>query len=380
MDPQRTYVVVTHRQNPTLADDLKTYLDKKGVKRVIFIAHEFASLPKRRSFIEQVKSGQEVIYSPDFRFLPDTAVYLKDIIYTLWWLVTKVKHIDVYIGYGAFNALPAVLLRKILNIEKIVFYTVDFVPDRFGNKYLNQIYRLLDRYILANVDETWNLSPRMALAREQLWNEKLADFPNQFVVPVGVWPEKSGKNVQGHADILFSGHILEKQGVQKVIEAMQIISKTNPKTKLYIVGNGPYLEPLHKLAHQLKLERKIVFMGNIDEQTQNGLAAKMGVAVATYDPNNAQFSYYADSAKLKKYLSLGLPTVLTDITYNAQEFLAHNCGIVVKYDAQDIAQAIVKILRDYALQEKMKKNALKYSEQFNWTRILDQNFQRLLAS
>lgn len=368
-----SFTIVTHRFIPTLADDLKTFL-KKNKCEVTFIAHEFADLPTRRSFIETSK----ITYSPDFRFLPEILIYFKDLFYSIWWLITKVRRTDVYVGYGAFNMLPGIFLKDILGVKKTVFYTVDFVPNRFGSVWLNNFYKIVDAFAVRNSSETWNLSPRMQSARKNIWHLSGPDYSRQKWVPLGVWKKPRITPPVLSKTIFFSGHILEKQGIQKVIESLPRILKSNPAVKLVVVGMGGYLQTLKDLVRSMGLQKQVEFKGKTDTLSQDRIMAKSAVAVATYDPSNAQYSAYADSAKLKTYLSAGLPIVLTNVTYNAHEIEKNKCGKVVEYSSLEIAKAISLIISNSKLQLQMKQHAFDYIKQFDWDVILSKNFKRLL--
>ena len=371
-----SFVIVSHRFIPTLADDLKKFLQKRGVNWT-FIWHEFAALATRRSCIENKGS---VTWSPNYRWLSDSLVYIKNMIYTVWWLLTKVKKASIYVGYGAFNVVPGIWLRSWLGIKKIVFYTVDFAPNRFKNKWLNNVYKRIDAYAMKYADETWNLSPRMEVGRERLWRLKKEDYPRQRVVPLGVWIRKEKLTPKYSQDIFFSGHLMEKQGVQLVIKALPQILKFVPRSTLWIVGEGEYSEELKKLTALLKLQKHVHFTGRLDADQQRRLMIKSGVAVAPYNPAISEYSQYADSAKIKTYLSAGLPVVLTDVTYNAKEIEKYGCGLVVPYSQSALAGTVTKVLANPGMQRLMKRRAIKYISKFDWEEIFTSNFKRVIAA
>ena len=102
------------------------------------------------------------------------------------------------------------------------------------------------------------------------------------------------------------------------------------------------------------------------------MMSESAIAVATYKPEKKQlynFTYYADPTKLKDYLSAGLPLILTDISYNSLEIATKKCGILVQYDKNDIAKAIVKILTNKKVLDEYRNNALVYAKEFDWNVI-----------
>src|SRR5262249_43330397 len=120
--------------------------------------------------------------------------------------------------------------------------------------------------------------------------------------------------------ILFLGHLLEKQGVQIVLDALPSVIKKIPTVHFIIAGGGEYLTTLQDQVSQLSLAKYVSFTGWIKERKQiDRMMSESAIAVATYKPEKKQlynFTYYADPTKLKDYLSAGLPIILTDISYN----------------------------------------------------------------
>ena len=77
------------------------------------------------------------------------------------------------------------------------------------------------------------------------------------------------------------------------------------------------------------------------------------LAVAMYEKNKESFTYYADPTKIKDYLSMGIPVLLTDLPYNAKEIEKEKCGIIVDYKKKDIADAVIKLMyRDWETDRK----------------------------
>ncbi len=124
-----------------------------------------------------------------------------------------------------------------------------------------------------------------------------------------------------------------------------------------------------------------IFEGPIyDAFTVSAKLAKSAVAVAMYQKETDTFTYYADPTKLKTYLAIGLPVLLTDVPYNAEDIVAHECGKIVRYDAEDIAIAIIEMLENKHRLRRFRRNAINYARQFDWNPILSKNLMQLLES
>lgn len=60
------------------------------------------------------------------------------------------------------------------------------------------------------------------------------------------------------------GRVASEKSFDKIIENMPTLIKLNNKIKFMLVGYGPQLEELKKLAKQLKVEKNIIFTGFVD--------------------------------------------------------------------------------------------------------------------
>jgi len=379
----KSHVIVAHKLFHGVCDDLKKYLVDNKCDNVWFIGHEFSSLETRRSFVEHYSKGSLLRsrLSIDYRFLPDPLVYVKDFLYTLYYLLFKISSVDFYYGFGGFNAFCGSLLKGIKGIKRVVFYTIDYVPVRFGNHLLNRLYHWIDLFELTHASETWNLSPRMAEGREKVMGLSKADYPNQVVVPVGIWfdeIERRDFSDINTTELIFVGHLLEKQGVQLVLEAISDIVHEIPDFRFRIIGEGEYQPELEKLTSRLGIAEYVRFEGPIyDINALNESMATAALAVAMYDRSTDDFTYYADPTKIKTYLSVGVPLLLTDVPHNAREIQERRCGKVIEYDSDSIASAVIEIMKDKVLLEEYRENAVMYARELDWNLIFEKNLGRL---
>ncbi len=374
----KSVVIVTHRFVYSPADDLKKYLVRKSVD-VMYIAHAFSDAPDRKSSFEVYEAGRllNAGHTRDWKGLPDVLVYVKDVLYTFLWVFFSKKRWDLYVGADGLCALVGVLCRRLKKVRKVVLWSIDFVPyGRFKWRLANWLYHKINKLALTYSDQVWNLSPRMENARREFYGQRAARrFAKQVVVPLGVWTE--GKRLRDLAEvdkhtIVFLGHLLEKQGVQLVLQAVPLIVKRIPDFKFLIIGTGNYEQDLKKKARELGVDPYVKFLGKIESDEEvDDILSHCACAVAPYDRSKDKWTAFADPGKLKRYLSCGLPVVLTDVPWNAYEIEYRRCGMVVRYNVEELAEAIVKLLSNRPLLEEFRKNAFEYSREFDWNDIFE---------
>src|SRR3989344_662166 len=373
---EKKLIVVTHQMVYGAPQALKDYLIQKNTQELVFIGLPFHE--QRMVFFEIYKKKKKIfskIFSRklSYGFLD----YILDFL-TVFYLILKQNHkYDFFFGVDGLNCLVGVLLKKMKKVNHVAFYSIDFVPIRFKNVILNYIFHTIEKICVNKSDLVWNVSPRIAEGREQF-----LQIPNdparQIVVPIGVWNKniikRDFKDVKRH-QLLFVGHLIEKQGVQLVLDAIPDIVTKIPDFKFVIAGGGEYEKILRKKAIDLHIEKYVKSMGWIrDRSTLDSMMSESACAIAIYKPEKEKlynFTYYSDPTKLKDYLGAGLPIILTDVSYNALEIQEEKCGIIVDYETKSVAETIVKLMGDLKKLQEYRKNAISMANRYEWSNIFD---------
>jgi glycosyltransferase involved in cell wall biosynthesis len=352
------------------ASGLLEYLVARGARQVTAVIHPLT--------IEDGDRHQIVTYLPEqpphkrtFR-LPARPPYS----YPLDALLPlRAPRVD---GWFAFNNLlgaRGLLERRLGRAKTVVYWAVDFVPDRFGaGSAMTRTYDAVDAYCCRHADLRVELS-RAALdgrdARHQLTNDASAP---RVVAPIGAWldrvpvtPEDGWRSRR----VVFIGHLVERMGAQTVLQAMALLRERGVDVTADIAGRGPLEGQLRADAAELGLGDRVRFHGFIsDHRELERLLAQASVALAPYNTRVESFTRYADPSKLKSYLAAGLPILLTDVPHNAHA-LASDAGAEVLEDAPSaFADAIERTLGDGAAWVRRRDAARDYARQFDWDNIV----------
>src|SRR5579859_3104337 len=375
---QSRVVIVSHVYATGPCHSLEQYLRGK-VAELFFIGHPFVFAKEKESHLrvydEKGKLTKEKKTPIVIR--NQTVSIVKDAILTFLWIIKNGKF-DVYIGVDATNTFVGIWLKKVGFVKKVILYTIDYVPQRFPNPLLNSIYHFLDRYSIEHSDKVWNLSSIMVTEREKHGiNSRYRD--KQIVVPVGT--EKEVEQVPFNKIKKFSvghiGHIIKKQGVQLLVEAIPEIVKKVPQFRAEIIGGGEYAPEVEALAKKLDVLKYITFHGFIKSHTDaEKLLANCAVGIAPYEDTPDNFVRYTDPGKVKAYLAVGLPVIITTVPAIAQEIADRRAGFAISYDKHKLAQAIIDILTDDKKLQVFRKNAAAMGEEYQWDKV----FQRALVA
>lgn len=375
-----TFLIATHVYATGPSFKLEDYLRNK-VESLVFIGHPFSFTKDTRSFIRIYRKGKLTFESKFVAWQgPESLFYLKDILLTLWWTFKYGKDVDYFVGVNNFNAFAGYLMKLLGKVKKIIFYTIDYIPQRFENNFLNYVYHFLDELAIQKSDKVWNLSSIMVQEREKK-GVRAKYRAKQIIVPIGTDIRKKPlafKDIDRYK-IVFMGHIREGQGVEMLIHAMKEVLKKIPEAHLLIIGGGPLEINMRNQVKRLKLEKNVKFTGfvkkfsDVQNFLQNG-----AIAVAPYVDDSKTYTRYTDPGKPKDYLASGLPIIITKVPQVAYEIEKNKCGLAINYNKKELTNAIIKLLSDKKKLILFRKNAFKMAEQYSWDKIFTEAFLNTL--
>jgi glycosyltransferase involved in cell wall biosynthesis len=370
----KTLAIATHVYGSGPADALEEYARERA-DTVLVLRHAFSYARRVESVARTWETGR-LLDERHVRWhgrIPEPITWTKDLFLDVLWSGRLHGKIDLFVGIDSLNAAAGLALRRGGKSRRVVFWTIDFVPDRFSNRLLNRIYHQFDRLCVRRCDETWNVSPRIETARR----ERGVVGP-QRVVPIGANVRPSQSPVPGR--LIFVGHLLEKQGVQLALRALPLVRERHPDAHMLIVGDGPYRLALDSLVRELDLGEAVEFTGYVDDHgAVEELIARSAVGLAPYDPSIASFTAFADPGKIKNYLAAGVPVVTTSVVHSAAELQRIGAGVVVPYDHVALAGALDGVLSDPERQRTMRAAAAACGANDDWTTVFDRAFAGLAA-
>ena len=227
----------------------------------------------------------------------------------------------------------------------------------------------LKRWILKRADAVTVVSAAM---RE--YCEERGFAPGRITVQsMGVDLEKTftpGDGGAQRAGLVFVGRLVEKKGVEYLIEAISILATSYPDVKLKIVGDGPLQQPLTDLAARLKVSDKVEFVGSVlnvevpDYLRAAEIAVMPSVVAASGDQEG--LGLVAVEA-----MGCGCAVVASDLPAVRDTVIDGQTGLMAEPEnAADLAAKIAVLLDDDALRSKLAAEGGRHAiENFNWKAV-----------
>jgi len=310
-----------------------------------------------------------------------TAAYLKQLLLTIFYVLSNKTRINFYIGIDCLNALTGLLLARLGFIKKVIFYSQDYVPVRFRNPILNMLYHWMDRLCVNHSDYVWNLSVAMEKERRRRGVIKKPKG-HHLVVPVGSnfrRIKRLPSHLVNRKKIVYMGRLEELFGLQHILDALPEIVRKIPDVQLVVIGAGSMREQLEEFLKDDRLQSNIKYLGFIGDHCQaEKILAECSVGLAPYPPNPLSYKTFTDVGKPKIYMACGLPVIITDVPPIAKVIQACEAGIIIQYQKNQLAEAVCRLLTDQDLFNRCRDNAIALASQYDWEDIFRDTFSKLM--
>ena len=367
---ESTFVIACNGASDTPpAAAVREYLLLKQAGRVTTIYHPLQPEDDPRHLVTTYEPGRE----PRTRALrlpsrpPYT--YALDPFIPLW-----PDRVDCWIGFNNLAAGRGLLQRRAGRADRVAYWAIDFVPNRFGRGLLTRAYDALDAVCCRRVDARFEVSRAALEARNARHGLSLEEAARADVAPMGAWLDRlpvAPEDAWRRRRVVFLGHLVPRQGVAMLLDAFDVLARRGVDFSAEIAGRGPLLEDLENRARRLGLADRVTFPGFIAGHRQlEEFVASGSVAVAPYETANESFTRFADPSKVRAYMASGLPVVMTDVPPNADELAAEGGAELVPFSAEGLADGIERALASPEDWRRRHEAALAYARRFDWEEIL----------
>ena len=233
---------------------------------------------------------------------------------------------------------------------------------------LKSIQRKVEKILSA---KTLNKSSKILVANnetKEIVNEFYDVSPEKIeIMPNGIDTKIFHTNVVKKSKmILFSGVMYNHRGIDVLLNAAPTVIKKIPEVKFVLLGDGPELDNLKKIAENLKIEKNIEFKGWIKRDEVMNYLADASIAIGPL--RSTIVTKNALPIKVLEYMASSLP-ILSQKDTLANDVLVDDENGYSVTDPEDLATKIIHILENNEKRIKMGIKSYEMSLKFDWKNV-----------
>lgn len=154
----------------------------------------------------------------------------------------------------------------------------------------------------------------------------------------------------------YVGSLVAYEGLEDLIKAFPVLLKSQPSSKLLVVGGGDQLDNLKKLATKLKLSKSVIFTGRVPHSEVEKYFSLMDVIVIPRKP--LMVCQLVSPLKPLEAMAMKIPLLVSDVHALKEMVVEGETGLVHKAgDVLSIALQLERLFGDEKLCRYISKNA-----------------------
>jgi glycosyltransferase involved in cell wall biosynthesis len=184
------------------------------------------------------------------------------------------------------------------------------------------------------------------------------------MVSAGVAPSLFTLERHPESFLLYFGRLdIYHKGIDTLLEAVAIVSRSKPDILLKIAGRGSSSDEIAALAKKSGIERNVQVLGAVDDSERDRL---FSTAVMQVMPSRFEgFGLAAAEA-----MAAGVPLIASNAGSLPEVVDAPRGGVVVPPDDPEaLADAIARMLDDEAMRQSLSSSARESARRFDWDRV-----------
>ena len=279
---------------------------------------------------------------------------------TLMFLARPHRRHDICITAGLNLGLLGIFLRTTGMVEKTAFVIMDYWPQKYGASAFSRLYRQAYGWCCTHVDFVVDVAPTINKAR--LADGIRVKSERQICVPHPIDMSEVGCLPQSQLEpdsLVWTGALTPECGFELVIEAVALVAPKRPGIIVNVTTYGPHRDDLWRTIRDKGLEQNFRLIGYFKKEAAfNSFVRKNRIGLAPYCLSDTSVKNFAGVARPWTYMANGVPPIITRVPPDAEEIEEAKAGMVIDYDKEQLASAIMELLTDDHLHHTCRQNGL----------------------
>lgn len=277
------------------------------------------------------------------------------------WLAANRAQYDLIHACDFDTVLPA-LLCKCFWKKKVIYDIFDLYADmlRATPAPLVKLVRRVELFAIGKADATLLADDAR---REQIAGSKPRRLEVIYNAPEDIHIKAGNRPPGFRLYIAYIGLIQKERGLLPMLHVLQ----RHPEWHLDLAGYGGDEKEILQTSEKME---NVTWHGRVPYEQALQLSAASDVLFALYDPSIPNHRYSSPN-KIFEAMLLGKPVIVAQNTNMDRLIATANCGLIVKYGAEDELETALKQLADHPeLRDALGQAARKaYDHQYSWNRM-----------
>lgn len=257
-------------------------------------------------------------------------------------------------------------VMKMLRRLSYLYWIGDYFP---GKGFVIRAFERVKRFYHDRVPFTYYLSDAI---NRKLNCGRVRDEPAHRTLMWGMRRFVISSDCEARAaskQLLFVGLVRNGQGIEDILDFL-VESKDFALAIVGVAANG-YEAEVHKMIEDRGLAGRVYFPNRFHSQDELlEIAARSLAGLALYSLDEDNFTHYADPGKVKAYLEMNLPVIMTRISEVVPFVEKFHAGEVVSSMAE-IGDAAKRISSDY---KSYGEGVRRFNDHFEFSRLYAEAF------
>ncbi len=211
---------------------------------------------------------------------------------------------------------------------------------------------------------------------EKIHQEILDEYPDARITVIHNGVDTSTESINPDENkfrIIYVSNFLKRKGTEHLLHVTKRLGR---KYSLTLVGDGPEKKKMQRLAKKIELDAR--FVGKVPHKRINDYLRKASMLVLPSIEGEGLPNVILEA------MSIGLPTVATDVGGLSDVIANKKTGIIVRPERDDeLYEAINMLTEDDALRKNISRNAFMQSKKYSWPIVikkLEKEYAKILKS
>lgn len=374
---------------PALMGVYKKYFAKRG-HTIIAIIHSLKNKGTKKKYWGDVEICEISISTSPLYWLYS---YIKKFIFIEKTIEGRNCNI-LFVRNSIFDGLFGIYIKRKYNIPLVFQYSfpiIELSKERGG---LFRIIGIIQEFLYLKIMKEADVIHPITKWMLKNQNYKSIDTSKIIPLPDGVSPDVFHPNVPTEDiykeyDIKYSPTLIyigTMDKLRKLDMLFYSFLKTKIKiknAKLLMVGEGNDKDNLEKLAHKLGLREDVIFTGKVPYSKIPSFIAASDIGISMIQP--IEIYKISSPIKLYEYMGVGKPVVANMGIIEQEDAIKESRGgILVSYNADAFANAIIELLENPKKAKKMGKKSrewvVKNRSYENMAQEIEKEYYKLLKS